>query len=251
MSPSWSRFNHPSRLQRSLLITVICPAACRCSSASWQCRDRPFAEMGSPSPSTTSRRVKRTRRPRPAAAGLAGLPHHRRGRNLPHELAVGGLVRRTIFRSAADERDHRNGGASLDRQGGMTLPQNRMSSVIPLFGQSTDHSSVGQDSHGWRAQRPSRAAAPGPRASASPLTAASTMAALRSLGTILFIVAILAASILSSGAAHAEQESSATRRPNALSVRPFTAFVTEASKSPASRARAGCGGKRRFRGRGP
>jgi hypothetical protein len=41
----------------------------------------------------------------------------------------------------------------------MTLPQNRMSSVIPLFGQSTDHSSVGQDLHGWRAQRPSRAAA--------------------------------------------------------------------------------------------
>jgi hypothetical protein len=144
-------------MQRSLLITVICPAACRCSSASWQCRDRPFAEMGSPSPSTTWRRVKRTRRPRPAAAGLAGLPHHRRGRNLP-QLAVGVLVRRTIFRSAADERDHLC-GASLDRRGGMTLPQNRMSSVIPLFGQSTDHSSVGQDSHGWRAQRPSRAAA--------------------------------------------------------------------------------------------
>jgi hypothetical protein len=56
------------------------------------------------------------------------------------------------------------------------------------------------------------------------------MAALRSLGTTLCIVVILAASMLSSGAAHAEQESSATRRPNELSVRPFAAFVTEASK---------------------
>ena len=56
------------------------------------------------------------------------------------------------------------------------------------------------------------------------------MAALRHLGTILCIVVILAASMLSSGAAHAEQESSATRRPNDLSVPPFAAFATEASK---------------------
>jgi Transglycosylase SLT domain len=55
------------------------------------------------------------------------------------------------------------------------------------------------------------------------------MAALRSLRTMLCIVVILAASMLSSGAAHAEQESSATRRPHDLSVHPFAAFVTEAS----------------------
>jgi soluble lytic murein transglycosylase-like protein len=121
----------------------------------------------------------------------------------------------------------------------MTLPQSCKSSVIPLFGQTTDHSSVpaktctavarsvgpepalGQRSEG----RPS-----GHRASASPLTIASTMAALRSLGRMLCIVVILAASMLSSGAAHAEQESLATRRPNELPVRPFAAFVTEASK---------------------
>jgi len=47
---------------------------------------------------------------------------------------------------------------------------------------------------------------------------------------MLCILVILAASMLSSGAAHAEQESLATRRPNDLSVRPFAAFVTEASK---------------------
>jgi soluble lytic murein transglycosylase-like protein len=41
---------------------------------------------------------------------------------------------------------------------------------------------------------------------------------------------ILAASMLSRGPAHAEQESLATRRPNDLSVRLFAAFVAEASK---------------------
>ena len=47
---------------------------------------------------------------------------------------------------------------------------------------------------------------------------------------MLWIVVILATSMLSSGAAYAEQESSAARRPNDLSVYPFAAFVTEASK---------------------
>jgi hypothetical protein len=47
---------------------------------------------------------------------------------------------------------------------------------------------------------------------------------------MLCIVMILSASTQSSGAAQAEQESSATRRPNELSVLPFSAFVTEASR---------------------
>jgi transglycosylase-like protein with SLT domain len=119
------------------------------------------------------------------------------------------------------------------------LPQSCKSSVIPLFGQNTDHSSVsgkictavarsvGQEpALGQRSEgRPS-----GRRASASPLTAASTMAALRSIGRIMCIVVILAASMLSSGVAHAEQEPSATRRPNHSPVLPFSAFVTEASR---------------------
>ena len=106
------------------------------------------------------------------------------------------------------------------------MPQNRKSSVIPLFGQTTDHSSVPAKTCAAVA----RSVGPGRRASASALTVASTTAALRSLRTMLCIVVILAASMLSSGAAHAEQESSATRRPNELSVHPFAAFVTEASK---------------------
>jgi soluble lytic murein transglycosylase-like protein len=47
---------------------------------------------------------------------------------------------------------------------------------------------------------------------------------------MLCIVVILAASMLSSGGAHAEQEPSATRRPNDSPHLPFAAFVTEASK---------------------
>jgi soluble lytic murein transglycosylase-like protein len=47
---------------------------------------------------------------------------------------------------------------------------------------------------------------------------------------MLCMVMILSASTLSSGAAQAEQEPSATRRPNELSVLPFSAFVTEASR---------------------
>jgi soluble lytic murein transglycosylase-like protein len=120
----------------------------------------------------------------------------------------------------------------------MTLSQNRKSSVIPLFGQTKDHSSVPARTCTAVARSGGPEPAPdlirgrpaGRRASASPLTAASTMAALRSLGTMLFIVVILAASMLSSGTARAEQASSASRRPNELSIRPFAAFVTEASK---------------------
>jgi len=47
---------------------------------------------------------------------------------------------------------------------------------------------------------------------------------------MLCMVVILSASTLSSGAARAEQESLAARRPNELSVGPLAAFVTEASK---------------------
>jgi soluble lytic murein transglycosylase-like protein len=108
----------------------------------------------------------------------------------------------------------------------MTLSQNCKSSVIPLFSRNTDRSSV----PAGMCTAVARSGGPGRRASASPLAAASTMAALRSLGTMLCIVVILAASMLSSGAAHAEQESLATRPPNNSSVLPFAAFVTEASK---------------------
>jgi SLT domain-containing protein len=112
----------------------------------------------------------------------------------------------------------------------MTLPQSCKSSVIPLFGQNTDHSFDPARTCTAVARSGGPGRPRGRRASASPLTAASTMAALRSLGTMLCMVMILSASTLSSGAAQAEQESSATRRPNELSVLPFSAFVTEASR---------------------
>ena len=112
----------------------------------------------------------------------------------------------------------------------MTLPQNRKSSVIPLFGQNTDHSSVPGKICTAVARGVGRGRPSGRRASVSPLTVASTMAALRSIGRMLCIAVILAASILSSRGAHAEQEPSATRRPNDSPLLPFAAFVTEASK---------------------
>jgi soluble lytic murein transglycosylase-like protein len=112
----------------------------------------------------------------------------------------------------------------------MTLPQSYKSSVIPLFGQTTDHSSVPAKTRTAVACSGGPGRPSGRRASASPLRVAGTMAALRSLGMTLCIVVILAVSMLSSGAAHAKQESLATGRPNELSVRPFAAFVTEASK---------------------
>jgi hypothetical protein len=111
----------------------------------------------------------------------------------------------------------------------MTLPQNCKPSVIPLFGQNTDHSSVPAKICAAVARSGGQGRPLGRRASASSLTAASTMAALRSLGTMLCIVAILASSMLLNGAAHAEL-GSATHRASGVSIDPFAAFVTEASK---------------------
>jgi hypothetical protein len=87
----------------------------------------------------------------------------------------------------------------------------------------------GQDLHGRRARRRSRAAA-------RPARQRFTLGGREPDGSLPIscedagMVVILAASMLSSGAAHAQQESLATRLPNELSVPPFAAFITEASK---------------------
>ena len=112
----------------------------------------------------------------------------------------------------------------------MTLPQNSKSSLIPLFGQNADHSYVPTEICNAVARSGGQGRPQGRRASASPLTVASTMAALRSLGTIVCIVAIFASSMLASSEAHAERASPATHRASGLSINPFAAFVTEASK---------------------
>ena len=119
------------------------------------------------------------------------------------------------------------------------MPSHRKTHLISLFGQNTDHSFVsakvrtavarsggpepalGQRSEG----QPS-----GWRISASPLTAASTTAALRSLGVMVCIVVIFASSMLLNGSAHAERALSAIPRASDLSIDPFAAFFTEASK---------------------
>jgi soluble lytic murein transglycosylase-like protein len=112
----------------------------------------------------------------------------------------------------------------------MTLPQNCKPSVIPLFGQNSDHSSVPAKARTAVARSGGQGRLSGRRESASPLTAASTMAALRFLGKIVCIVTILASSMLLNGAAQAGQVSQPIHRANSESLHPFAAIVTEASR---------------------
>jgi soluble lytic murein transglycosylase-like protein len=101
--------------------------------------------------------------------------------------------------------------------------------AIPLFGQNARHSSVPAKHHTAVARRGGHGRPQGRRVSASPLTAASTMAALRFLRIAVWIAAILAASMLSIGSAHAERTSLPAHRGNGVSVDPLAAYVTEAS----------------------
>jgi soluble lytic murein transglycosylase-like protein len=112
----------------------------------------------------------------------------------------------------------------------MTLPQNCMPSVIPLFGQNTRHSFVPAKICAAVARSGGQGRPSGRRASASPLTVASTMAALRSLGATVCFVMVLASSMLLNGAAHAGRASPPTHRVSGESLHPFAAFVSEASK---------------------
>ena len=110
------------------------------------------------------------------------------------------------------------------------MPQDVRPLVIPLFGQKAVDSSVPARICTAVARSGGPGRPSGRRASALPLTAASTMAALRSLKVALCILALLAASMLLSGAARAGQVSLPKHRANALAADPFAAFVTEASR---------------------
>jgi hypothetical protein len=108
----------------------------------------------------------------------------------------------------------------------MILLQACSPSAIPLFGQNADHSSVPARVRTAIARSCCQRRPSGRRASASPLSAARALAVLRSFRTILCLVTLLAASMLSSIAANA---SPATHRASARSANPLAAFVTEAS----------------------
>jgi len=112
----------------------------------------------------------------------------------------------------------------------MTLSPACKLPAIPLFGQNARHSSVPAKIHAAVARKGGQGRPSGRRVSASPLTATSTMAALRSLRIVVWIVAILAASMLSSGSAHAERTSPPAHRMSGVSVDPLAAYVTEASR---------------------
>ena len=110
------------------------------------------------------------------------------------------------------------------------MSSDRKPRSIPLFGRNADHSFVPAKVRTVVARSGGPGRPLGRRVSASPLTAASTMAALRSFGMMVCIVAMSASSMLLSDAARAERVLSATHRASDLSIDPFAAFVTEASK---------------------
>ena len=109
----------------------------------------------------------------------------------------------------------------------ITLPKK---SVIPLFDRTQHHSSVPTTFATAVARSGSLGRPPGRRDSASPWTAASTTARLRSLGTMVCIVAISALPMLSGRAAHAERSLLTNQQAAAAPANPFAGFVTEASK---------------------
>ena len=110
------------------------------------------------------------------------------------------------------------------------MPQDCLPSVIPLFGQSVGHSSVPAKVRAAIARKLRQGRPLGRRHGASPLTAASTMAALRSLGTMLFIITVLAVPMLSSSPANAGRAAPSTQRVSGRTIDPFAEFVTEASR---------------------
>jgi len=112
----------------------------------------------------------------------------------------------------------------------MIVTLNCKPSVIPPFGQRTDHSSVPAKFRTAAARIGGQGRPSGGRISASLLAAAGTMAGLRFLGTMLCIVTVLVALMLSGSAAHAERASPATHQASGKSFHPFASFVTEASR---------------------
>lgn len=110
------------------------------------------------------------------------------------------------------------------------MSPNRRTPVVPLFDLYTSHSFVPIKVRAAGAGSGGPGRSSDRRVRASPLTAASTMAALRSLGTIVCIVAVFASSMLLSGAAHAERALSITQQATTPPPNPFPAFVGEASK---------------------
>jgi hypothetical protein len=110
------------------------------------------------------------------------------------------------------------------------MSSDRKPTAIPLFDQNTGHSSVPAVLRTALTRSGGPGLRSGGRVSASPLTAARTMAALRSLGTIVCIVVMLASSMLLSGAAHAKRAALNAQKAAAHPAMPVAGFVTESSR---------------------
>ncbi|WP_246784815.1 lytic transglycosylase domain-containing protein [Bradyrhizobium sp. S69] len=102
--------------------------------------------------------------------------------------------------------------------------------AISLFDRIQRHSSVPTNFATAVARSGGQGRPLGRRDSASTWMAGSTTARLRSLGTMVCIVAISALPMLSGRAAHAERLSPTNQQRAAVPANPFAGFVTEASK---------------------
>jgi hypothetical protein len=110
------------------------------------------------------------------------------------------------------------------------MSSDRKPPVIPLLGQNADHSFVPAKVRTAVARSGGQGRPSGRRVNAPPRTVASTMAGLRFPRAMVCIVVTFASSLLLNDAAHAERAFPATHRAGGLSIGPFAAFVTEASK---------------------
>ena len=110
------------------------------------------------------------------------------------------------------------------------MSPDRKPTAIPLLGQNTEHSLFPAKVHTAIARSHGSGQPLGRHVSPSPLTAASTLARLRTLGSMVCVVAIFASLMLLGGEARAERAAPNAQKVAIPPANPFAAFVTEASR---------------------
>ncbi|MFZ0207456.1 MAG: hypothetical protein WAL59_15385, partial [Roseiarcus sp.] len=141
------------------------------------------------------------------------------------------LLRRSVFRTLA-RLDYRwSRGTSLDRTGGMTVQSACEVRTIPLFDLETSHSSFPAEIIPAVANAGGVKRAPSQRGGNAFGTRARAVACLRSLGKIVCLAAMLAASTLPPHSiAHAESTLRVARPATIHEIDRFAAFIAEASR---------------------
>ena len=153
----------------------------------------------------------------------------RDGRCLCHELAVGQLARRSIFRTAACIRRHRQSDTCVDL-GGLIVRVLGIRSAIPLFGRVRHHSSVPTSNRAAVASSGGPGRPRGRREAALPWAGASTTAYLRSFGRSVRVVVPLFFVLMVSDATAVTGTRSAEHKASYRTSDPFADFIDEASR---------------------